>query len=76
MVEVSNIIFTSSRKSADIKPFTGGIFSDLLSEYTHWGWIDIDVIYGDLSPVAAAVKKYDVVTYPDTRVSCHKYLVV
>ena len=41
------------------------MFADLLRGYTHWGWIDLDVILGDLSPMLEDLKHYDVVTYPD-----------
>lgn len=50
-------------KLNDVKPFTGAMFADVLAAYTHWGWIDIDVIYGDLGPAAEAARMYDVVTF-------------
>ena len=68
-------ITLSAIKMPDLKPYTGGMFPDLLSGYTHWGWIDIDVIFGDLSPVVDAVKKYDVVTFPIPFVSASKAVV-
>ena len=43
----------------------GAMFHDLLKDYTHWGWFDIDAIVGDLSPLLDACRKYDVVTFPD-----------
>ena len=43
----------------------GALFHDLLSDYTHWGWMDTDTVMGDLSPLIEHLKHYDVVTYPD-----------
>ena len=41
------------------------MFRDHLLHYTHWGWIDIDSIFGDLSPMMEHLRHYDLVTYPD-----------
>ena len=48
-----------------LKPLYGAMFLDLLEPYTHWGWVDADLVFGDLSPLVAAARKFDVVTYPD-----------
>ena len=58
-------LFSSGTKASDLKPFCGAMFRDLLLRYTHWGWVDIDVIFGDLSPLIEALRHYDVVTFPD-----------
>lgn len=39
----------SAYKLCDYKPAYGAIFEDLLSEYTHWGHCDSDVVFGNLS---------------------------
>jgi len=36
-------------KLCDLRPFYGLLFADLLEKYTHWGFCDIDVMFGDLS---------------------------
>ena len=36
-------------KICDFRPFFGVIFCEYLSDYTYWGYGDIDVIYGNLS---------------------------
>ena len=59
---MGKIITRAGSNMPDLKPFTGGMFVDVVSEYTHWGWIVMDGIYGDLSLVAAAVRKCDVAT--------------
>ena len=68
-------LFTSSQhdKANDIKLLYGAMFADRLNsvkrQYTHWGWVDLSCIYGDLSPMVAKLSDFDVVTYPD--VVCH-----
>ena len=52
-------------KLADLKLLYGGMFSDYLAQYTHWGWIDIDCVFGDMTPLMRALKHYDVTTFPD-----------
>lgn len=39
----------SAYKLCDYKPAYGAIFEDLLTEYTHWGHCDSDVVFGNLS---------------------------
>ena len=56
-------------KVPDFKPMYGAMFHDLLSDYTHWGWMDIDTVMGDLSPLIAHLRHYDVVSFPDSSVS-------
>ena len=36
------------RKVADMKPLYGSLFSQWLSNYTYWGWSDIDLVLGDV----------------------------
>jgi hypothetical protein len=42
------------------------MFRDWLRGYSHWGWFDTDIVFGDLS---AALRPYldsaDVTTFPD-----------
>ena len=35
-----------------------------LAGYTHWGWIDIDCLFGNLDPLLQHLRQYDVVAYP------------
>ena len=59
----------SDLERESLRVLYGAMFKDLLDEYTHWGWIDMGVLVGDLSPLVAAAQKFDVVTYPDP--VCH-----
>ena len=43
----------------------GAMFENELAAYTHWGWIDIDCFFGDLSDMISHLHHYDIVTYPD-----------
>ena len=43
-----SVSLESPYKLCDYKPTYGAIFEDLLKEYTHWGYCDSDVIFGDL----------------------------
>ena len=58
-------VFAYGTKTSDLKPFYGAMFRDLLLHYTHWGWIDLDVILGDTTPLIGALRHHDVVTFPD-----------
>ena len=40
----------------------------MLAEYTHWGWMDMDVLLGDMRVLVAAARRYDIVTVPDADV--------
>lgn len=39
----------SPYKLCDLKPFYGFLHSDLINNYTFWGFGDIDIIWGDIS---------------------------
>eukprot|EP01103_Thecamoeba_quadrilineata_P012697 TRINITY_DN3331_c0_g1_i2.p1 TRINITY_DN3331_c0_g1~~TRINITY_DN3331_c0_g1_i2.p1 ORF type:complete len:438 (+),score=54.35 TRINITY_DN3331_c0_g1_i2:79-1392(+) len=54
----------NSIKLNDFKPVYGGIFADYLSGYTHWGWSDLDLFYGDLQSVICLeeLNNYDIYT--------------
>lgn len=50
----------SPYKICDFRPLFGYLFSEILSDYTYWGWGDLDVFYGDLSEtVAPGFGRYD-----------------
>lgn len=38
-------------KLVDVKPFYGVIFEDLLRDSQFWGYCDLDIVFGDLSPL-------------------------
>lgn len=40
--------FSDPYKLCDFKPAYGIIFSDLLKDYSYWGYSDIDIIFGDI----------------------------
>ena len=50
---------------ADLKPLYGAMFHDIIESYTHWGWVDVDSIFGDFTPLIDALEDYDIVTFPD-----------
>ena len=52
-------------KMNDVKPLLGALLEEELREYSHWGWMDLDVILGDLQPLPALLRSYHVVTFPD-----------
>ncbi len=52
-------------KIEDLKPLFGSMFSEYIESYTHWGWIELDNLYGDMRPLLRDLELYDVVTYPD-----------
>ena len=47
------------------KPAYGHIFADYIKEYTHWGYSDIDVVFGDLRRwiTDEELTDYDIVSY-------------
>jgi len=49
----------------EYKPAFGHIFADYLKEYSHWGYSDLDVVFGDMSRWIDYDEwtKYDIVTY-------------
>jgi len=49
----------------EYKPAYGHIFHDYISEYSHWGYSDFDVVFGDLKAWISAeeLEDYDIVTY-------------
>ena len=71
LFHVDNLVRTMTElkgKVNDLKPMYGAMFHDLLVNYTHWGWMDIDTVMGDLSPLMQQLRQYDVVSYPDGEV--------
>jgi hypothetical protein len=49
----------------EFKPAFGYIFADLLTDYTHWGYADFDMMFGDLTRwiTPDELTDYDIVTY-------------
>ena len=43
----------------------GAMFADLLSEYSHWGWIETECFFGNMATLRTALKSSDVVTFAD-----------
>ena len=61
-----NSAIIAAEKANDFKPLFGAMFASELSEYTHWGWMDLQCVYGDLQSLVRMCSKYDIVTYPDS----------
>lgn len=51
---------TNGYKVCELKPAFGKIFEDSLGGYTHWGYGDCDVIYGNMAPF-----------FPDDLLDCY-----
>ena len=49
----------------EYKPATGHIFADYLTDYSHWGYSDLDIIWGDLPRwiTKEELTDWDLVTY-------------
>jgi len=49
----------------EFKPALGHIFDDFISGYSHWGYSDLDIAFGDLPRwvTAEELEYYDIVTY-------------
>lgn len=60
-------------KLCDLKPYYGVIHNDLLNEYTHWAFGDLDLCYGDLSILVnnRLLGRYDLITTHADRVAGH-----
>jgi len=62
-------LFTTAKrkKICDYRPLFGSIFQEYLVNHTHWGWGDIDVLYGDLSHFISIsdLNDFDVITLQD-----------
>jgi hypothetical protein len=55
-------------KMNDLKATFGGLFAPELAAgaYSHWGWVDLDCMLGDMRPsLSHYLPKFDVITYPD-----------
>jgi hypothetical protein len=49
----------------NLKALLGGMFADYLHEYTHWGWVDDDLVVGDMSKMIEDLRRYHIATYLD-----------
>lgn len=60
-------------KLTDLKPFYGYIHQDLLKGYEFWAFGDIDIVFGDLSPLVNErnLKKYDLLTTHSYHIAGH-----
>lgn len=49
----------------EFKPALGHIFADFLETYSHWGYSDVDILFGDLERwiTPDELQFFDVVTY-------------
>jgi hypothetical protein len=49
----------------EFKPALGHIFADYLQDYTHWGYSDLDILFGDLGRWITPDEwdEFDIVTY-------------
>lgn len=58
-------------KLCDLKPMYGLIFEDLLTQYTHWGHCDFDMIFGDVGKMLRANEweKFDIFSVQQTYAS-------
>ena len=52
-------------KGNDLKPLYGALFEEELAEFTHWGWTDLDMIWGNLGAFLEPLLSHDVISAPD-----------
>ena len=53
-------------KGNDLKPIYGALFQQELAGFSHWGWTDLDMIWGNLSGfLDPLLPVYDVISAPD-----------
>jgi len=54
----------SAYKLCDLKPMYGLIYEDYLRQYSHWGYCDIDIIFGNLKKCITPylLHKYDIIS--------------
>eukprot|EP00438_Fugacium_kawagutii_P004744 Skav203081 [mRNA] locus=scaffold447:40303:42622:- [translate_table: standard] len=52
-------------KGNDLKPLYGALFQEELAEFTHWGWTDLDMIWGNVGGFLQPLLSYDVISAPD-----------
>ena len=53
-------------KGNDLKPIYGALFEEELATFSHWGWTDLDMIWGNLSSfLGPLLPVYDVISAPD-----------
>lgn len=66
---LANILATFIRKypyvMVEFKPALGHIFEEYLNGYTHWGYSDLDILFGDLGRwiTTDELDEFDIVTY-------------
>lgn len=51
---------------SDLKPFYGKLFEGEIGEFTHWGWVDWDILLGDMAAIIPerSLWETDAVTFP------------
>ena len=54
-------------KGNDLKPLYGALFQDELVPFSHWGWTDLDMVWGRLDEFLTPQRlaEYDVISAPD-----------
>lgn len=59
-----DIKVTGFQKLCDFRPFFGMAFEDLLKPFDYWGYCDMDLVFGDLSPILSVANdsRYDVIS--------------
>jgi hypothetical protein len=63
-------------KLCDLRPLYGQAFSDQINHYSHWGFGDIDLVYGKvIGKYDKSLLDYDVVSFMSDRISGHLCLV-
>lgn len=60
-------------KLCDLRPLFGDLHRDIFASYDFYGWIDVDVLLGDIRSFYTEdiLKKYDVFSTHDHRISGH-----
>eukprot|EP01102_Stenamoeba_stenopodia_P012508 TRINITY_DN3966_c0_g2_i1.p1 TRINITY_DN3966_c0_g2~~TRINITY_DN3966_c0_g2_i1.p1 ORF type:complete len:863 (+),score=146.88 TRINITY_DN3966_c0_g2_i1:288-2876(+) len=60
---------SNSKMQVDYVPFFPVVFEQQISNYSHWGWIDIDIMLGNLTKFIprSALETFDVITLQDQK---------
>ena len=62
---ISRVLRVNPYVLVEFKPAMGHIFKEFIGSYSHWGYSDLDIAYGDLPKwiTRSELEDYDIVTY-------------
>ncbi len=62
---ISQLLLQNPYSLVEFKPALGYIFQEFMLDYSHWGYSDFDIVFGDLPRwiTSDELENYDIVTY-------------